>query len=153
MAKNKTEIVEKAAKKLLTLMGSAAKVEAAEDKENEAVLVNLESAEETGLLIGRHGETILSLQTILGMMIRQETGEWVRILVNIGDWREKEESHLEELASQAAERAKETGTPQTLYNLSSSQRRTIHLFLSKDAQIKTESQGEGKERFLVISKV
>lgn len=153
MAKNKTEIVEKAAKKLLTLMGSAAKVEAAEDKENEAVLVNLESAEETGLLIGRHGETILSLQTVLGMMIRQETGEWVRILVNIGDWREKEESHLEELASQAAERAKETGTPQTLYNLSSSQRRTIHLFLSKDAQIKTESQGEGKERFLVISKV
>jgi len=134
-------------------MGSVAKVKMTEDKENEAILVDLESPDETGLLIGRHGETILSFQTILGMIVKQKLGEWERVLVNIGDWREKEKAHLEELAAQAAERAKSTGEPQTLYNLSSSQRRIIHLYLVKDAQIKTESQGEGKERFLVISKV
>lgn len=144
--------VEKAAKDLLELIGSAASIEVAEDKENEAILVNLESSEETGLLIGRHGETILSIQTILGMIVKQKTGEWVRIIVNVGDWREKEESHLKELALQAANRAKETGEAQYLYNLTSAQRRVVHMFLAEDVEIKTESQGEGKERFLAISK-
>jgi spoIIIJ-associated protein len=152
MAKDKAKIVKEEAQKLLELMGSAAAVEVVEDKENEAVQVNLESPEEAGLLIGRHGETILAIQTILGMLVKQKVGEWVRILVNIGDWREKERVHLEDLATQAATRAKEMGEPQSLYNLSASQRRIIHLFLAKDAQVKTESQGEGKERFLVIRK-
>lgn len=148
----KIKTVEKATKELLELMGSVAKVEVVEDKKNEAILVNLDSSDETGLLIGRHGETILSIQTVLGMIVKQKTGEWIRIIVNVGDWREKEEAHLKELAVQAAGRAKETGEPQYLYNLSSAQRRIIHLFLLEDAEVKTESQGEGKERFLAIFK-
>jgi len=153
MAKDKTKIVKETAGKLLELMGTVAEIEVVEDKENEAILVNLNSAEETGLLIGRYGETVLSLQTILVLIVKQKLGEWARVLVNVGDWREKEKIHLEELAAQAAARAKETGEPQSLYNLSASQRRIIHLFLAKDAQIKTESEGEDKERFLVIRKV
>lgn len=153
MAKNKTKIVEEIAKELLVLMDSHVEIEVSEDKENQAILVNLKTSDETGLLIGRHGETVLSIQTILGMMARKHFGEWVRIIVNVGDWREREESHLKDLGAQAATRAKETGEPQYLYNLTPSQRRIIHLHLAEDAEIKTESQGEGKERFLVISKV
>jgi spoIIIJ-associated protein len=146
----KLKTIESLAKKLFTLIGSKATVSVKEDKDNEAILVNLESTEETGLLIGRRGETLNSLQTILGMMARQKLGEWVRVIVNVGDWREKQENYLEDLANEAALKAKETGEAQPIYNLSAGQRRIIHLALADDSDVETVSQGEGGERFLLV---
>ena len=150
MAKKEITVVEKLAKELFNLMGSAATLSVSFDKENDAVLVDIDAKEETGLLIGRRGETLNSIQTILGIMARQKTGEWARIIVNVGDWREKQESHLKELADQAALRAKETGQPQPIYNLSASQRRVIHLALAEDPEVETISEGEGEERYLIV---
>lgn len=155
MTKNKPnkniETTEELAKELLTNMGSKAEVEVEEDKENEAVVVNIKTEEETGLLIGHHGDTLLAIQGAIGMMLRQKMGEWVRVVVNVGDWREKQEEHLRILAKEAAERAKETGNPQPIYNLTPSQRRIVHMELTNDKEVVTESTGEGDERYLVIS--
>lgn len=148
--KEKVPFVQKLVDKLLDLMGTKAKAVASEDKENEAVRVNIETDDEAGLLIGRHGETLDALQVILGMMVFQESKEWTRIIVNVGDWREKQEDQLKSLALQAAERARETGEPQTLFNLNASQRRIVHMVLTEEKDIETESSGEGKERYLVI---
>lgn len=147
--KNK-KVVEELVNKLLDLMSVSAKAKVSEDKENEALMVEIESENEKGLLIGRHGETLQSLQALLGMMYRQKTGEWARVLVNVGDWREKQEEQLKELAHQAARRARETGQEQTLFNLNASQRRIIHLELANEKDIETESKGEGSERYLII---
>jgi spoIIIJ-associated protein len=84
------------------------------------------------------------------MALKQQTGEWVRIVVDIGDWRQKHESHLASLAQAAAERAKATGEPQPLYNLTPSQRRVVHLALVGRDDVATESQGEGASRYLVV---
>lgn len=150
VSKDKLKKIEEFAIKLLSLMGSLAKVNVTSDEEGQAVLINLETDEETGLLIGRQGETLTAIQTILGMIARKDFGEWVRITVNVGDYQEKQEFRLKELASQTALRAKETGEPQYLYNLTPNQRRIIHLTLSEDKELETESQGEGKERFLIV---
>src|SRR3972149_6477054 len=91
MKKDLAKVVQKEAEELLSLMGTKAKAEVSYDTENESLEVNVATDEETGLLIGRHGETLNSLQAVLGMMVRQETGEWKRVLVNVGDWREKKE--------------------------------------------------------------
>lgn len=144
------EFLDRTSNELLSLMGTKAKATVSEDKENDVLLVNVETADETGLLIGRHGDTLNSIQTILGMMLRQERGEWRRVVVNIGDWREKQESYLNDLAMQAAAKAKETGEPQPLYNLTPAQRRVVHLALSEDPEVETESQGEDSERFLLV---
>src|SRR3990172_2105222 len=144
-------LVEELSGKLLTLLGTKAKAKVTEDKENKGILIDIEAGEETGLIIGNRGKNLQAIQTLLGMMVRRETGEWVRILVNTSDWREKEEDRLKKLAIQAAERAKATGEPQYLYNLAPSQRRIIHIVLSEDSEIKTESQGEGSDRYLVIN--
>ncbi len=135
---------------LLSLMGTKAQVKASEDKKNEAVRIDIETEEETGLLIGRHGETIEAIQSILGMMLKKKTGDWVRIIVDVGGWREKQEERLRDLATQTAERAKETGEGQPLYNLSPAQRRVIHLTLADNPDIETESAGEDEERYLII---
>jgi len=148
--KDKVKIIGALANELLSLMGSKAKTTVLEDKDNEAILVNIETADETGLIIGKHGETISSIQVILGMLARREFDEWVRIVVNVGDYREKQETRLKELASQAASRAIETQEAQNLYNLNAAQRRVVHLFLADHPEVATESLGEGRERYLVV---
>src|SRR3972149_1082049 len=147
-----TEVAQKLSEELLTLMGVDAKIEVSEDKENQALVINISSDNETGLLIGRHGQTLLSFQAAIGMMLKQKLGEWIRVIVNVGDWRQKEEEHLKDLAESTAERVRTTGEPQPIYNLTPSQRRIVHLTLSEDPELSTESEGEGEERYLVVKK-
>jgi len=147
-----TEVAQKLSEELLTLMGVDAKIEVSEDKENQALVINISSDNETGLLIGRHGQTLLSFQAAIGMMLKQKLGEWIRVVVNVGDWRQKEEEHLKDLAESTAERVRTTGEPQPIYNLTPSQRRIVHLTLSEDPELSTESEGEGEERYLVVKK-
>jgi spoIIIJ-associated protein len=148
--KKEIKILEKLVEELLELMKTAAKASVSYDEKNEVFIVNLDAKDETGLLIGKKGETLGSLQTILGIMFKQATGEWHRVVVDVGDYREKEEDYLTNLALSTAARAKETGEPQSLYNLKPWQRRIIHMTLGEDKEIATESLGEGEERYLVI---
>lgn len=138
-------------KELFSLMGANVMPETSYDQENDSFVVNVGSSEETGLLIGRKGETLASIQTILGIALKQKAGDWHRVTVNVGDYREKEEDYLKNLAISAAARAKETGEPQSLYNLKPAQRRIVHMFLSEDKGVMTESVGEGEERYLVVT--
>jgi spoIIIJ-associated protein len=147
---NKVKDLQKLSEELLSLMGTKAKAEVSYDEANECYLVNVDGGDETGLLIGKKGETLLSLQTILGILFKSKTGEWERITVNVGDYLEKEEEYLKNLALSAASRAKETGDPQSLYNLKPNQRRIIHMILAEDKDITAESEGEGEERYLVV---
>lgn len=148
--KDNTQLLEEVANKLLDLMGTSATAKVSEDKENETLLVDIDPKEEAGLIIGRHGETLLSFQTLLNMIYKSKVGEWARILVNVGDWREKQEEHLKELAESTAQRAKETGEDQFLYNLKPGQRRIIHMELSKNNEIETLSEGDEPERYLIV---
>lgn len=143
-------LVKEISEELLRLMGTDAKASVSEDKDNEAILVELNTKEEAGLLIGARGETLNSLQTVIGMIVRQKTGEWHRVLVDISDWRERQSERLEDLARQTAERAKDTGEPQPLYNLNAAQRRIVHMALAEKKEIETESEGEGRERYLIV---
>ena len=150
MSKKNTEELEKLVGELLSLMGTSATAEVSYDKEGDAFIVDINAGDETGLLIGKKGETLTSLQTILGIMLKQKTGEWKRVTVNVGDYREKEEQYLKDLAISTAERVKETGEAQSLYNLKPWQRRLVHLALSEEDGIVTESEGEGEDRYLVV---
>lgn len=148
--KKNVEVLQKLSEELFELMTVSAKIEASYDKENEAFVVNIDGGDATGLLIGKKGETLNSIQTILGVLLKQKTGEWMRVVVNVGDYREKEEDYLKGLAETTAARAKETGEPQSLYNLKPWQRRVVHMALSEDKDLVTQSAGEGEERYLVV---
>ncbi len=142
------EEVLKTAKELFELLGVEAKIDVAE--EDGVINVGIEPKDQTGLIIGHKGETLSAIETFLAMSIKKSTGEWARVVVNVGDWKEKQEDYLRSLADQAVARARETGEAQPLYNLSASQRRVIHLYLGEIKDVETESVGEGPERYLVI---
>lgn len=117
--------------------------------ETGAFRVNIDT-EETGLLIGHHGKTLESLQLILGIIVSKKLGRWVKAYVNVGDYREKREEALMHIAQRAAERALVLGRSVELTRLSPAERRIIHLTLSGDERIETESVGEGDDRVLLI---
>ena len=82
--KNKIKILQELVDELLSLTTSRAKAEVSYDKENEAYVVDIEAGDETGLLIGKKGETLSSIQTVLGILFKQKTNEWNRVVVNVG---------------------------------------------------------------------
>ncbi len=140
------------AKDLFKLLNVDATFETTQTEENgeKGVSMAIKSAEEAGLLIGSHGATLHALESFLSMALKQKTGEWVRVTLDVDGWREKQDNYLRELAIHAAERARTTGEPQNLYNLNPSQRRTIHMYLKTEKGIATESLGEGEGRYLII---
>jgi len=83
-------------------------------------------------------------------MLKGITGEWFRVIVNVGDYRQKQEEKLKELANVSADRAVETNEPQPIYNLNASQRRVVHMHLAERGDVLSESQGEEPERYLVV---
>jgi spoIIIJ-associated protein len=148
---NIEETLQKLAEELLQLAEVDAKVFVEVTKTDKETIYTVKvETESAGLLIGNKGETLNSIQSVLAMMLKQKTGEWVKVLVDIGDWREKQEDYLKNLAQQVAIRARETGQPQPLYNLNGAQRRIIHMELANETDLVTESEGEGFERYLVV---
>lgn len=136
---------------IFKLLGIDTAFEVREEKKQEALMVDIQTDEGAGLIIGNRGRNLNAIQTIAGIIFRNKTGDWKRIIIDVGKWREKEENRLKELASKTAERVKETGESQPIYNLTPAQRRIVHLALSEEGDVKTESVGEDEERYLVVS--
>ncbi len=128
----------------LQIVGSVVVIE-----EEAMVRVQIET-QEPGILIGYHGRNLEALQLLLGQMVYKKLGNWIRITVSVGDYRERREKQLQELAQSAATRAAEFGEPVVLTELTPAERRIIHLTLQDHAQVMSESEGEGRERRLVI---
>lgn len=149
MKKDRLKIVQDTAEELLKLLKMEAKVKTVEDKENEAVKVQIET-EDPGVLIGHYGETLNAFQLILGLIINKKLGVWQRIIVNVGDYREKQEGQLKNLALNTAQKVKFSGEPAVIPNLTSFERRIIHLLLADHPDVTTESEGEENYRRLVV---
>ncbi|MCX7928495.1 MAG: KH domain-containing protein [Patescibacteria group bacterium] len=121
--------------------------------QDDLFFLNLEPFDDVvGLLIGKKGKTLHSIQTIINLIYKNKSSEFRRIIVDIANWKEKEKKRLMDVASQAALRAIETNQPQALYNLTPAQRRIIHIFLSQRDDVETFSEGEENSRYLVVKK-
>ena len=149
--KEKPEILKEVVNELFSLMATDVKSSVSFNEGDEIFTVDIDAGDATGLLIGKRGETLLSIQNVLSVLFKQKTGEWSKIVVNVGDYRQKEEEYLKDLATTTAQRAIETGTAQNLYNLKAWQRRIVHMALADNKDVETTSEGEGEERFLIIS--
>jgi len=120
--------------------------------ENEAYQIQLELEEEDkGILIGYHGDTIASLQLILSLLLYKQTAKWDRLVVNIGDYRQRRQESLEKMAQDTAQRVKFSGEPIALFNLNPFERRVIHMCLADHPDVVTASEGEGRNRHIIVS--
>jgi spoIIIJ-associated protein len=144
MAENK---LDKTIKKLFTSLGIDSKFKVSQ--EDDTIFVSMET-EDTGIVIGYHGETLEALQIVLSLILAKETGEFKRVSIEVGDYKKNREEWLEKLALDSKEKALLSKKEVYLSELKSWERRVIHMLLQNDEEVITESTGEGRDRALVI---
>lgn len=121
-----------------------------ETGEEKQVLVNIEG-DDLSILIGRRSETLNALQYISSLIVGKELEHWVPLQIDVQGYRTRRERQLKQLAHRMAEQALHTGKRQVLEPMSASERRIIHMELSNDEQVFTESVGEEPNRKVTIS--
>jgi len=144
---DKTKTFEKITNELFSLLETKVGLEI--KKEEDGVAIQL-TTDEPGILIGYHGQALQALQLLITMIGFKKNGEWTRVLVNVGDYREKREESLTNMAKSLAQKVKFSGTSQSLPPMSSAERRIIHLALIDDQEVETISESEGRDRHVVI---
>ena len=106
---------------------------------------------DSGLLIGRRGNTLQSLQFIVQSIVRQQFDEEnIRVALDVEQYRQRREDSLREMADRVASRVSQTGRSITLEPMPPSDRRVIHLYLDAREGIRTESVGYGESRKVQI---
>ena len=137
------QTIEKLTQELLAQLQATSTIKVAEN--DGAVLVTIDTAE-PGMLIGRHGRSLEAIQILLGQMAYKKLGSWTRV----GDYRERRAQQLVEMAQTAAQRVVETHEPVEFMDLTPAERREIHMALSDHPQVASVSEGEGRDRKLVV---
>lgn len=108
--------------------------------------------EESGLLIGYHGECLTALQRVLYMAFSREDKD-KKFLVNVNDYKERRTTQLHEMTKTAAERVVESGQPYSFSYLSASERLVVHEYIANTQEfsdLESYSVGEGPRRRLYI---
>ena len=124
-------------------------VRTADDAEVGGPIIDI-SGEDSGLLIGRRGQSLQSLQFIVNLIVRNEFGEGVRVVLDVERYRQRREASLRDMALKVAERVSQTGRGITLEPMSAADRRIVHLSLADRDDVSTESVGFGEERKVSI---
>jgi spoIIIJ-associated protein len=118
------------------------------------VLLNVCCGEDSNLLIGRKGQTLEALQTIVTRITARkfpEVADPVRILVDIEGYRDRRRASLIDMALRAGEEARESGEPVLLDPLNSYERYLVHTALKEEQGIDTRSEGVGTFKQIVVS--
>ena len=108
------------------------------------------TGDDLGILIGRRGQTLSSLQYIVRLIVAHQTQARVPIVIDVEGYKQRRYEALQALAQRMAEQVKTRGRPFTLEPMLAYERRIIHLALADDPDVTTESVGEGETRKVVI---
>lgn len=103
-----------------------------------------------GVLIGRHGTTLDSLQTLVNAVAHKYSATSLHIILDAEDYRHKREEALQHLAARLAQKAVRTGREVVLEPMPAHERKIIHSYLQNHPQVRTVSRGEEPRRCLVI---
>ncbi|CRZ35698.1 spoIIIJ-associated protein [Herbinix hemicellulosilytica] len=130
-------------------MNINAKLDIVYDKENELLEINIEG-EEMGVLIGKRGQTLDSLQYLVSLVINKNSDKYIKVKLDTENYRERRKETLENLARNIAYKVRKTRKSIALEPMNPYERRIIHSALQNDKYVETYSEGEEPYRKVVI---
>ena len=119
------------------------------NKEEQVVDIVL-TGEDMGILIGKRGQTLDSLQHLVSLVINKHSEEYIRVKLDTENYRERRKETLEQLAKNIAYKVKRTRRPASLEPMNPYERRIIHSALQDDKFVYTKSEGEDPFRHVVV---
>ncbi len=124
----------------------AVEIARADDQE---ILVDVHGGD-PGKIIGRDGRTLQALEYITNTVLNRGEGGGVRVTIDVGGYKRRRDDRLIDVAQKVAERVRETGEAFNFKPMSSAERRIIHMQFADDPELMSESEGEGKDRRVVV---
>lgn len=152
-AKAKSSISDKAKdflREVFDAMNMVVAIDIKYDEDNKNLNVEL-SGDEMGVLIGKRGQTLDSLQYLLSLVVNKESEEYIRVKVDTEDYRKRRKETLENLAKNIAYKVKRTKRPVSLEPMNPYERRIIHSALQNDKYVTTHSEGDEPFRRVVVT--
>ena len=148
LVKISTEVIET----LLSKMNASAVVNLlqAMKEDTGGPAFNIEG-DDSGLLIGRRGETLKALQFIVRFMVGRQLGTRAQLSLDVEGYQERRYQSLANLAQRVAQRVSNSGRPVTLEPMPSNERRIIHVTLANHRFVSTESSGSGDGRQVTVN--
>ena len=131
-------------------MGMVVNVVSEYNEEERVLSLDLQG-DDMGILIGKRGQTLDSLQYLTSLVVNKKTDEYVRVKLDIENYRERREETLENLARSIAAKVKKSHKPIVLEPMNPYERRIIHSCLQNDRFVFTSSEGEEPYRHVVVS--
>lgn len=107
-------------------------------------------SDKNAILIGKNGQTLSGIQNIIRQVLHKETNNFINVILDVENYKEKQVSRIERLAKQIAKEVRETKTEVHMENMNSYERRIVHNILSDYKDISTNSEGEEPNRHIVV---
>lgn len=136
--------------KMFAAMNMEVKSEIDYNEENRTMSIDF-SGDEMGILIGKRGQTLDSLQYLISLVVNKESDAYIKVKVDTEDYRERRKQTLENLAKNLSYKVKRTRRPVTLEPMNPYERRIIHSALQNDRYVETHSEGDEPYRKVVIT--
>lgn len=137
-------------KSVFQAMGLEVKIDVAVDEEENLMNIDL-SGDQMGVLIGKRGATLDSLQYLVSLVVNKETENYVKIKLDTENYRARRKETLENLARNLAHKVKRIHRPVYLEPMNPYERRVIHSTLQNDNYVETHSEGDEPYRKVVIT--
>lgn len=131
-------------------MGISVEIDTKLNEEEKELEINL-SGDEMGILIGKRGQTLDSLQYLLSLVVNKESNDYLRVKLDTENYRERRKETLETLAKNIAYKVKRTRRSVSLEPMNPYERRIIHSALQNDRYVTTHSEGDEPFRRVVVT--
>lgn len=140
-------------KEFLQKVFNAMKIEVVMEKfinKNDGSITFKLHGDDMGILIGKHGQTLDSLQYLTNLVANKNSADRVRVIIDVEDYRDRRVETLTRLASRLADKVKRTGERVALEPMNPHERKIIHMALQNDRRVTTLSEGDDPYRHVVI---
>lgn len=137
---------------LLSFFGLNTTVTAHCDEDEDVIELTVPSTHLNGFLIGQRGETLRSLQFLLSMALKNKEAELTRVNIDVANYKRHRAERVADQVREWCEQVMASGEDMHLKPMSPADRRTAHRVVGEFGQLTSHSEGEGRDRHLVISK-
>lgn len=151
MDKKSKQLIKSIAQDLLKKIGFECEVEIIESKEEASRFIcNIKAKKDANFIIGQNGDNLQALQHIVRLLVRKQTDENIKFILDVNSYKKDQELSVVELAQSSAKKAIEERKAVVMRPMSAYNRRLVHMLLAENDEVTTESIGDEDERRVVI---
>ena len=144
------DTIKKTVEQLLEKMGFSAQVAISNSDEDDGIVCDITTDEDSHFLIGQHGTNLQAVQHLARLMVRKSVPEKIRFTLDVNSYKQQRNQSVVEQAQITANEAINQHRAIIMKPMSTYERRIVHMELSKNPQVSTESVGEGEERKIIV---